>query len=583
MIAFHSPSRQSTRSSLDCGKVLFLLVLSGCRTLAFAEAWPVGVGRLQPQYPSKEFGVSSSSSSMRPMPTAALHTLRGGSTRLQASTGGQSQQHHKQRGSSSSSSERRTVHLRSNKPFDDGTKTPHTTSLDAATVATLPPRPETHAGRRLMEALQNLDIGLLLGLAYGLTDLCCRVPIVLMPTIAAEQARIMGPYFSRAGFVASAASIAFLGGGIGKLVNGGVCQAIGAKTSLTVYMAAIGIFSLLLSLNQSTALFGPLLAGMEFGMSMRWPACLVIFEKYCRGDSAKIAAAVTKLSLMSTAGNILSKVLGSALLSATGSWQLVLRLGAVMALAGASIAWFLLEDQEQAERRRQRQNPKTSVVNSVRKSFAQVLGTRFFWMVSLAHLPAFVAVACDKLLGSFYVHASGLPESVCGGLTTACTVGLVHGLSRGNAFYKLKSKRKELAYVRNNYAAAVVSLLGLALCGGPWMAQLIPSKLAMAGILAALSFTMNSCVAFQYYQVPGIAMSQFAKNIPIFLALLDGVGYFGAGPIFGAASQLISQLRYGWTLTWTLMGLLLAAGGHLMVRTLDPILEPEGAQQKKRS
>jgi len=535
-----------------------------------------GGGRIGNNSPRVSFSSSNGEDALTPKPPSSSTHIRGGSTRLDASV------------------VRRQDAYRSssNFPVIKTTIINHQPTVRAKQAVVNLPKPQVKKQATALQALrQKLDIGLVMGVAYFLSDICCRSSSVLMPTIAAEQAGILGSSFSQAGFVASAASMAFLGGGAGKILNGGVCKAIGAKRSVSIYLTGMAFFSLWLSFNKSAAMFGPILAGVEFCMSMRWPACLVVFEKHYRGDGAKMAAAITTLSLMSTAGQLCAKVFGAGLLSACGSWSRVAQLGFVTALMGAAVSAVLVEDKEKSEAPAPRRNNdstrtyngsnsvshqklrKENLVSSLLSSFKEVLGTKLFWLVSFGHLGAFMLATSDRLLGSFYVQASGLPESICGGLTVASTLGLIHGLQRGRGFYKLPQTSQKMAFLRKNYIMGTLSALGLALCGLPLASQLVPSKVGRAGILALASASLTSCLSFQFYQIPGMAMAKFSRNTAIFLALLDGVGYFGCGPIYAGIGQIVSRMQsYGWPLAFTLLSLLCAVSGKVMMRTIEPLL-----------
>lgn len=432
-----------------------------------------------------------------------------------------------------------------------------------------------------VETKRSINIGLVLGMAYFCTELCCRSPVVLLPTIAEQQANLLGATFSRTAFVASVASTSFLGGGIGKFINGIICQAMGGKRSASACMAGIGICSLLLSFNTATHMFGPLLGAMEFFMSARWMACVVIFASHFQGNAAKMAAAVTTMSLMSTSGQVCAKVMGTLLLSVLGSWELVALLGSFAAFTGAAIAHFMVDD-----KRSEHEVEKFSVSQdnnkvthekrekiSVLAPMKEVLSSRLFWMVSIGHLAGFLTTYCDKILSSFYVEAAGLPVSVSGGLTISCTLGLVHGLSRGRKFFDLPDSIQKMSSLRRNYARGVLAALGLALCGGPWLSHMIPSKTLFAGILALLSATISSSLSFQFYQIPGMMLGDFQQSKAVFLGLTDGVCYIAGSQIFKAMGFLASSLKYGWPVAWCGVATMIALGGNVMLRNIEPVLK----------
>ena len=74
------------------------------------------------------------------------------------------------------------------------------------------------------------------------------MPVILIPLISAE------PYEpgiilteNSAAFAGAIASVSFIGGGMGKLINGFVCQSLGGRTSGVIYLLGLAFFSTLLS------------------------------------------------------------------------------------------------------------------------------------------------------------------------------------------------------------------------------------------------------------------------------------------------------------------------------------------------
>ena len=355
-------------------------------------------------------------------------------------------------------------------------------------------------------------------LAYFFTAIAVNLPIVLMPTIAGEIAssKGAGSNFVPATFIASVAAAVSMGGGIGKLVNGAVCQALGGRNSMAVYMTGISIVSLIFSFNKSHHLFGRTLSLMEFLWSIQWTASCVVLADHYSQNAAQFATAITRLSLMSTAGTIISKVGGTSLL-AVASWAVVARVGALAALVGASVAYWGIPTQSTAQNTLRSWRTNTVVqprkgTRSILDSFRQVLKRRTFWLVGFAYSAIFLARTADRVLGSFYVHVSGLPKSLCGGLTASCTIGFAYGLARGRIFHLLPGKSQKLRFLKHNYATAVLATLGLAICGSSCFIQLVGSPVVRAAAVAILSATAASSLSFQFYQLPSIFAKEFGSN-----------------------------------------------------------------------
>ena len=372
------------------------------------------------------------------------------------------------------------------------------------------------------EAASETRMAKTVSLAYFCTAIAVNLPIVLMPTIAGEIANsAKESTFVPATFIASVAAAVSMGGGLGKLVNGAVCQVLGGRRSMAIYMMGISIVSLVFSFcnNKSPQLFGGILSLMEFMWSIQWTASSVVLANHYTSNAAQFSAAITRLSLMSTAGTILSKVGGTALLSVT-SWAVVARVGALAALLGAARIAFggidpALSDGEKKSRawRIHPFGQSTSQQSaSLVDSFGKALGNPAFWLIGFAYSSVFLARTSDRVLGSFYVHVSGLSKSLCGGLTTSCTVGFAHGLGRGRVFHRLPNKATKLRFLKHNYTTAVVATLGLAICGSSWLIQLIGFPVIRAAVVALLSGIATSCLSFQFYQLPSMFANEFGTN-----------------------------------------------------------------------
>eukprot|EP00523_Entomoneis_sp_CCMP467_P006302 CAMPEP_0168732866 /NCGR_PEP_ID=MMETSP0724-20121128/7987_1 /TAXON_ID=265536 /ORGANISM="Amphiprora sp., Strain CCMP467" /LENGTH=626 /DNA_ID=CAMNT_0008779889 /DNA_START=131 /DNA_END=2012 /DNA_ORIENTATION=+ len=427
-------------------------------------------------------------------------------------------------------------------------------------------------------------MALTVGLAYFCTAICVNLPIVLLPTVAAEQASLLGPSFVPAAFVA---------------------ETLGGRRSMALYMTGIAVASwafscLTTAASQSSSSFAACLAGMEFLWSIQWTACCVVLANHYAHDAARLAAAVTTLSLMSTAGTILSKVGGTALLSAVGgSWRIVARVGSLAALTGAVVALGWIQEAPVRNQRgkaggwrissslggstnsntgKRKDNsdgtPPTRSLASVIQPSQQVLGCKLFWLIGMGHAAAFLARTSDRVLCQFYVQVSGLSRSLCGGLTTSCTLGFVHGLARGRVFHQLSTGREKMQFLRRNYAVAAASAFGLALCGGPWLPNLVSSGVLRAALVAVLSGAMTSCFSFQFYQIPNLVASspQFQHSKAMFISLIDCLGYLLATPVWAMTGRMVSRFEHGWSLAWILLTILYIAGGHLMLRNVEPML-----------
>ena len=95
-------------------------------------------------------------------------------------------------------------------------------------------------------------IALLLIIKHSVLPIHARthvaIPIILIPMIAADP---FGPgvanTINSAQFLGAIVSLSTLGAGIGKLINGFVCRAIGGRASGSLYLLGLSIFSVILS------------------------------------------------------------------------------------------------------------------------------------------------------------------------------------------------------------------------------------------------------------------------------------------------------------------------------------------------
>lgn len=256
--------------------------------------------------------------------------------------------------------------------------------------------------------LSKLDASLFA--TYFCNSVAITLPVILMPLIAAEHVALAGPTtVSAAAFVATVASISSMGGGLGKLCNGIVCQSIGGRLSSAIYLSGIAVCSTLLS-TANPALAGWILAGTEFCASIQWMACSFILSNHYQSSPANFAKGVTILSLASTSGTLLAKMGGTALLRYL-SWRSVAQVGAATALLGAMIVQSCVSDHPSTGVRTRDKNHKPAAhPNNVFQSFRTVLGSPLFWSVGIAHATAFVARTSDRVLGAFFQDVTSLPR-----------------------------------------------------------------------------------------------------------------------------------------------------------------------------
>ena len=81
-----------------------------------------------------------------------------------------------------------------------------------------------------------------------LMSILAALPVIMIPMIAADPFRPgVTNTLNTAEFLGSVVSLSTLGTGIGKIVNGFVCQLIGGKASASIYLLGVALFSVILS------------------------------------------------------------------------------------------------------------------------------------------------------------------------------------------------------------------------------------------------------------------------------------------------------------------------------------------------
>lgn len=345
--------------------------------------------------------------------------------------------------------------------------------------------------------------------------------------------------------------------------------------SASLYLTAMAGFHLWLSFNKTGPIFGWILAGLDFCASIQWTACSLILANHYDTSPAEFAAGVTVLSLASTFGVLFSKIGGIVLLQYVSSWSIVARVGAVVAVVGAILVRSLVTEMPLQAGGITPSSIKRFNIRGVVRSLGNVLGSRIFWLVGLAHATTFLARTSDRVLGSFFLESTSLPRHLCGGLTASVTLGFVHGLGKGKMFYSLKDTQFKTRLLRKNYAKATLSCLALALLANQKVATvLFPSKYVIAGLVALLTGVMASSLSFQFYQIPPMTSKMFGEDKAVCLSFLDGMGFFLSAPIWAVTSQIVGGLGiYGWSTAWVMLAFLFGSGGALMLRTLPQVLD----------
>lgn len=394
------------------------------------------------------------------------------------------------------------------------------------------------------------------------TTIAVTIPIVILPLMASSDS-----------FSATVASISSLGGGIGQLLNGFVCQSIGGRRTSFMYMLGTAMCCLLLasssssSGNVSATYVGLVLAGLEFCSSVQWTACSVVLAKqFAATDPGSYAQGITYMGLTTTFGTLGGKMIAPALLQYGMTWQQLSRLGALAAVTGALVMATMVRE------------PTSSgslfSFGMVKESIGAIMGSGIFWIAAIPYTVAFVPRTSEKVLGNFFQGITKLPASLCGGLTASITVGFIHGLVSSSSFHSLPSIQLKTNMLKRRYFGGGVASLLLAISANHGVISMLHNPHLLAFILVCASGFMASCLAFQFYQLPNIIANAFFTHNAVALSLLDGVAFLTVAPIWAILGRLVRQFQtHGWSLAWAFVAALYAVGGIMCVKVMPTILE----------
>ena len=324
-------------------------------------------------------------------------------------------------------------------------------SLDVATTTKTTATTTTTA----LPPISKIDIG-----TFGI-HFCAAVtmtlPVMIVPMMDLEllagstAAAAASTTAAAVSLAAMMATWAPLGNGIGKLVNGVVCQAVGGRRSSKLYFVGSIFFNAALASLTLTAgpnargfpalltpqYLGLIVAGLEFCASIQWTVCSLFLSRHHRHNPAAFARGITILSLSSTTGQIAAKVVGAGLLQRV-HWRWVARLSVIMAMVGWNIsAWTSRNMKEptmpatmatmattntteivdaapvmKSSQAHDNNNPPTKLLEpTIRQSVQRVVSSKIFWMIGLAHVSGYLTRTSDRILGSFLQQITSLSRT----------------------------------------------------------------------------------------------------------------------------------------------------------------------------
>ena len=159
------------------------------------------------------------------------------------------------------------------------------------------------------------------------------------------------------------------------------------------------------------------------------------------------------------------------------------------------------------------------------------------------------------------------------------TVGFVYGLvSSSKKFYQQSTVPPKLQILRAGYIRTVASVVGLIAAAAFGKEHRHPYL--SAAVITMCASIMASSIAFPFFQMPNMVSSvYFAEVKPVALSLIDGTGFFLTSPIWKIFNGVLLP-RYGWSISWSIVAILVSACGALMMATVPTILELQQEQQQ---
>ena len=383
-------------------------------------------------------------------------------------------------------------------------------------------------------------------LAYLCSTTVNNLPVVLIPVAVAELNEEV------ASFVASVASVAVLGSALGKLVNGFVCEAIGNQRASFWYMIGLSLCTRCFASGQLTYAY----AGMEFFSSLQWTALSVLMMKRYANDPGGYIKGIATMSIASTGGQFLTKTVAVALLRYF-HWTTIASAASYIALVAALIVLFFLPETAPSIRDFQFQK--------MIRATKEIVSTRVFWLVGMAHSASMLGRGSDRILGAFFHEATHFSPAMSGAFTLSSTFGLLHGLSAGRNFGAMDGPEKE-RFMERRYVGAILSTISLAVCA--YAADFIQRPKLVAVWIALSAFGLTSNTVFLFFNIPNIVANTFPSQA-VCLSTIDAVGFGVAAPMWKAFGILAA--KYNFSTSWLFMATIFVTCRALMVPAMKPI------------
>ena len=450
----------------------------------------------------------------------------------------------------------------------------------------------------------KLNIALFLGLI--LTTAATTVPVTLIPTIA--RSLTLDTVVST-----RATESAIFGAALGKFFNGPLGDLLGARrlSLANAIVSAIALFILAISWNEASVLWACFF--IEFSQSVQWPCVIVILaQHYGTKDKQQLDGSIYVTSMAPRFGRLISIPLVSLLLR-TLSWRIVVIVGNVMALAGASVIYIFVRDSP--SQWHEPQNPiSTSHYQQLEHqlhtslplwknavgilTFCQhifwanlfpvlrtVLTQKTFWIVAFAHSGDTMVQTSQRVLGSYFQDTSfgTLSENRAGGLSVALSFGLVAGLAVAGGIFTRARPRKRKRLILRLYVLTITSCYLLGLLAIPRLRALVGEPGFILGLQVIVTFFLGVGIAVQS-NIPGLVGATYGKSKGLFCSYTDGVAYAVSSWVWKVVSNAVHNGNLeggGWAYGWAAVALLEILCGIVMVEFMEQYFGTQTAPYKK--
>jgi len=405
-------------------------------------------------------------------------------------------------------------------------------------------------------------LNLFIFVAYFFSSVSVAVPVSLITTVSND---LMSEGDSKGSFSARVAAWAVAGTSLGKAINGFVGDSCGARRTMSLSFLFQAAALVLYSNGEGANSVGLANLLLEFFNSVHWPCMTIVLSTHCAQNKDALEAGVMVLGLSSRAGALLGIPIFSLLNSLLG-WRQAAFWSAMVPLVGFAVVFLFIED---APGRTTAPQGNGLSVSGIFKSLKDVLGSRLFWLISLAQVGNGMVRTSERILGGFFSETTGLDDDEAGGLTAVLSGGLLAGVLIFGAMFVKKEWKDKRILVRRLYVGCGVALALLGAFSVPMVVENVGSTL-MLGIEVTLVFLYAMCVGVQYYSIPSLLASTFGENKGLCSAYIDGVAYFCTSFFWTGFSWIVGQGDYGWMCGWGLLGAIITGAAismnHFMTR-----------------